>query len=198
LLGAVTGAANRRLRETPSAALGITEAVAPTDGKSAKETQMIHEVRGDILLSEAAVLAHGVAPNDDFANGLARALRERWPALYKDFRHYCHVHHPTSGGLWLWGGPGIRIANLLTQAAAQGHGHPGRATSEYVNAALRALRHAVHEEHFASVALPRLATGVGGMEWETVRPLIERHLGDLDVPVWLYTIYEAGRAAEER
>lgn len=161
---------------------------------------MIHEVRGDILLSKAAVLAHGVAPNDDFGNGLARALRERWPALYKDFRHYCHVHHPASGGLWLWGGPGVRIASLLTQSAAEGHGHghPGRATSEYVNAALRALRHAVHEERFASVALPRLATGVGGMEWETVRPLVERHLGDLDVPVWLYTVYEAGRAAEER
>jgi O-acetyl-ADP-ribose deacetylase (regulator of RNase III) len=164
-----------------------------------KGNQMIHEVRGDILLSKAAVLAHGVAPNDDFANGLALAIRERWPALYKDFRHYCHVHHPPSGGLWLWGGPGIRIANLFTQAAAYGHGHQhGRATSENVNAALRALRHTVQEEHFTSVALPRLATGVGGMEWETVRPLVERHLGDLDIPVWMYTVYEAGRAADER
>jgi len=44
---------------------------------------MIREVAGDILLTKAKVLAHGVAPNDNFATGLALALRERWPAMYK-------------------------------------------------------------------------------------------------------------------
>ncbi len=160
---------------------------------------MIREVRGDILLSKAAVLAHGVAPNDDFGNGLALAIRERWPSLYKDFRHYCHVHHPQSGGLWLWGGPGIRIANLFTQAAAYDHGgHPGRASTEHVNASLRALRRTIEDERFASVALPRLATGVGGLEWEEVRPLVQKHLGDLDVSVVIYAVYDAGVAADER
>ena len=40
---------------------------------------MLHELSGDILLTKADVLAHGVAPNDDFKNGLARALREKFP-----------------------------------------------------------------------------------------------------------------------
>ena len=44
---------------------------------------MIYEVSGDILLSEARAIAHGVAPNDNFATGLALSLREHWPALYK-------------------------------------------------------------------------------------------------------------------
>jgi hypothetical protein len=48
---------------------------------------MIHEVAGDMLLSEAAAVTHGVAPNENFANGLALSLRERWPGMYKDFRH---------------------------------------------------------------------------------------------------------------
>ena len=46
---------------------------------------MLKEVAGDILLTKAEALAHGVAPNDNFANGLALALREQWPAMYKDF-----------------------------------------------------------------------------------------------------------------
>jgi O-acetyl-ADP-ribose deacetylase (regulator of RNase III) len=164
-----------------------------------KGDTMIHEVRGDLLLSRAAVLAHGVAPNDDFGNGLALAIRERWPALYKDFRHYCHVTHPEEGGLWLWGGPGVRIANRFTQAAAYGHGaHPGRATLKNVNGALRALRRTIEADEYASVALPRLATGVGGLAWEDVRPLMEKHLGDLDVPLWVYTTYQAGVRADER
>ena len=159
---------------------------------------MLHEVRGDILLSKAALLAHGVAPNDDFANGLALAVRERWPALYKDFRHYCRQSHPKSGELWMWGGPGIRVANLFTQEAAYGHGaHPGRAKLEHVNHALRALRKTIEQEAFASVALPRLATGVGALAWDDVRPLIEHHLGDLEASVYLYVAYEPGTAARE-
>ena len=159
---------------------------------------MIREVRGDILLSKADVLAHGVAPNDDFGSGLALALRERWPAMYKDFRHHCHIDHPPSGDLWLWGGPGVRIASLFTQKAAYDHGaRPGTATLEYVNGALRSLRHAIEKESFASVALPRLATGVGRLAWEDVQPLIEHHLGDLPIPVYVYSVYEANHAAKE-
>lgn len=46
-------------------------------------------------------MAHGVATNDYFANGLALALRERWPAMYKDFRHYSQTFTPKPGELWL-------------------------------------------------------------------------------------------------
>ena len=67
---------------------------------------MIQEVEGDILLTKAGAVAHGVAPHDNFANGLALALRERWPAMYKDFKHACHVSEPKSGELWTWSGVG--------------------------------------------------------------------------------------------
>ena len=50
---------------------------------------MLIEVSGDILLTGAHAIAHGVAPNDNFHQGLALALREEYPAMYKDFRHYC-------------------------------------------------------------------------------------------------------------
>jgi O-acetyl-ADP-ribose deacetylase (regulator of RNase III) len=160
---------------------------------------MIREVHGDILLSGAQAIGHGVSPNDNFAQGLALSLREQWPALYKDFRHYCHTQHPKAGDAWLWGAAdGKRIISLLTQEPAYGHGEkPGTATLPNVNHALRAVRRIVESEKLASLALPRLATGVGKLEWEAVRPLIDEHLGDLAIPVYVYTRYEKGiRAAE--
>ncbi len=48
-----------------------------------------------------------------------------------------------------------------------------------------------------SVALPRLATGVGGLSWDEIKPLIEKHLGDLDIPVIVYGVYRRGVAATE-
>lgn len=160
---------------------------------------MIHEVSGDILLSRAAAIAHGVSPNDNFSSGLALSLRENWPSLYRDFRHYCQSRHPKPGELWTWAGAeGPRIVNLLTQEAAYDHGaRPGKASLENVNRVLRELRKLVESEGLASLALPRLATGVGGLDWADVSPLVQRHLGDLPIPVWVYTLYRKGEQAAE-
>lgn len=160
---------------------------------------MIHELTGDILLSGAKAIAHGVAPNDDFHQGLALQLRERMPALYKDFRHYCQTQHPKPGGKWTWmSSDGHLIINLFTQEGAYDHGSkPGHATLSHVNHALHALRNFALEEKLPSIALPRLACGVGGLSWDDVKPLIEKQFGDLGIPVYVYSTYQKGVKAGE-
>ena len=159
---------------------------------------MLIEVSGDILESKAQAIAHGVAPGDNFNQGLALSLRKDYPAMYKDFRHYCQVAHPKPGTLWAWAAAdGRRVISLLTQAPAPSHGaNPGKATIHNVSEALKALRKLIEEEAFESIALPRLATGVGGLDWREVKPLIERHLADLEANVFVYTTYEKGVAGE--
>lgn len=159
---------------------------------------MLKEVSGDILLSKAQVIAHGVAPEDHFNQGLALSLREQYPAMAKDFRHYCQVSHPKPGDIWTWAGTdGKRVVNLMTQEAPKSkQSHPGKATTHNVNLALRHLRKLAEDEGFTSIALPKLATGVGGLDWSEVQPLIDNHLGDLDIPVYLYTSYVQGQAGE--
>ena len=97
----------------------------------------------------------------------------------------------------MWGGAqGVRIVNLITQQP--GHGHlPGKATVQDVGHCLRALQKLVTAENFTSLALPRLATGVGGLDWSDVQPLVERHLDGLQIPVFVYTTYQPGVAARE-
>lgn len=160
---------------------------------------MLHELSGDILLSGARAIAQGVAPNDDFLHGLALQLRERMPAMYKDFRHYCQTQHPKSGELWTWmSADGRYLVNLFTQEGAYAHGSkPGHASLSHVNHALHALRNFALKEKVASLALPRLACGINGLDWNDVKPLIEKQLGDLDIPVYVYTNYQKGVKASE-
>jgi O-acetyl-ADP-ribose deacetylase (regulator of RNase III) len=149
---------------------------------------MIHEIEGDILATKAAAIAHGVAANDPMTQGLAAALHQRYPAMHKDFHHWCRQQHPKPGSAWVWSGAGgVRVINLITQDGGYEHGSkPQHATVSSVNHALRALRKLIVKEHIASVALPRLATGIGGLDWTQVRPLIDNQLGDIDAEIYLY------------
>jgi O-acetyl-ADP-ribose deacetylase (regulator of RNase III) len=160
---------------------------------------MLHELSGDILFSRAKAIAQGVAPNDDFLHGLAMQLRERMPAMYKDFRHYCQTQHPKSGELWSWmSADGRYLVSLFTQDAAYAHGSkPGHATLSHVNHTLHALRNFVQKEKVESLALPRLACGINGLDWNDVKPLLEKQLGDLNIPVYIYTNYQKGVKADE-
>jgi len=160
---------------------------------------MIIKVEGDILLSKAQVIAHGVAANDPMSQGLAKSLHERMPSMHKDFHHWCHQEHRNPGEAWVWtAADGVRIVNLLTQEGGYGHGaRPGKATTRNVAHALKALKKMAIKEQFSSLALPRLATGVGGLSWDDVQPLIEERLGELDIPVYLYATYIPNQAAKE-
>ena len=49
-----------------------------------------------------------------------------------------------------------------------------------------------------SVALPRLATGVGALDWADVKPLIRQHLGELGIPVLVYEVFRKDQKADEK
>ena len=160
---------------------------------------MIYEVEGDILLSGAEAIAHGVAANDPMNQGLAASLHENYPSMHKDFHHWCHQQHPKLGSAWIWSGAqGARVINLITQEGGYEHGSkPGKASVSSVNHSLRALKKLIAKESLASVALPRLATGVGGLQWDDVRPLILNQLTDTDADIFVYAEYIPGKKAAE-
>ncbi len=85
----------------------------------------------------------------------------------------------------------------MTQEGDHASASSGRATTANVNHALRRLRHEVETRGVKILALPKLATGAGGLSWAVVHPLIEQHLGDLSVPIFVYTTYHKGQQAVE-
>ena len=113
--------------------------------------------------------------------------------MYKDFRHYFQTVSPKTGELRTWSGVGgVLVVNLFTLEAAASHGaKPGRATIENVKHCIKALVEVVETQEFKSLALPRLATGVGGLHWKDVKPLMEKHLGYLSFPLFCVTFWRS-------
>lgn len=160
---------------------------------------MMKEVTGDILLTKSEAFAHGVAVDDDFKNGLCLELRQRYPSLYKDFRHFCKTQSPKPGDVWAWKGVNTPVIySLFTQAAPPFEGaHPGRATLASVNHALKNLVKELHRENIKSVAITKVATGVGGLNWEDVKKEIDRDLKTFEGKIAIYSSYKKDLQAEE-
>jgi O-acetyl-ADP-ribose deacetylase (regulator of RNase III) len=162
---------------------------------------VIREVSGDLLLSKADVIVHCVAPSDEFQTGLAQSMREEFPEMFTAFQAYCKALHPMPGDAWTWSGQGkngpVKIVCLFTQQQALGKGQkPGLATVESVGTALKNLRNALKKVKAKSVALPKLATGAGGLNWTDVKPIVEKQLAEVTIPVDLYTTFTKGAAAD--
>jgi O-acetyl-ADP-ribose deacetylase (regulator of RNase III) len=61
------------------------------------EDIMIYKIEGDILLSKAQAIAHGVEKNDPMNKGLALELRNKYPMMHTDFHRWCHQHNTRPG-----------------------------------------------------------------------------------------------------
>lgn len=160
---------------------------------------MIYKVEGDILLSKANAIVQGVGVNDPMDKGLALALHNRYPDMCKDFNRWCHQHNTRPGEAWLWVGTNnIRIVNLIIQDAIDSHDYPlGKATLSNIKHGLDALVKIILKEKIASIAIPKLATGSGDLDWDDVWPLIENSLINIDIPVCVYVGYHPGQKAQE-
>ena len=86
------------------------------------------------------------------------------------------------GQLLLYKTPNKWILNFPTKKHWR---NPSRV--EYIEAGLRKLRAHCSEMGFTSIAFPELGCGNGELDFETqVKPLMERYLGNLSVPTFVY------------
>jgi O-acetyl-ADP-ribose deacetylase (regulator of RNase III) len=142
---------------------------------------MIYEVEGDVLIS------------------LARKLQEKFPSMRNQFIEWCEETNPEPGDIWLWGGnTKTRVLNLIVGEAAEPElGRSSRPNKIAVHRALRAVNKLVIDERFNSIAIPRIGSGVGGIDWLEVRGMMASQLGELIIPLFVDVTALDGMLARE-
>lgn len=141
-------------------------------------------------------LAQGVNTFGVMGAGIAVPFREKWPAMYEDYKALCEKWGPTLGGLiHIWSedplveevettwddgdvlvlDTGTTIYNLFSQTK------PG-ADGDYEllkKATILMKQHA--EETAYKVGLPWIGCGIAGLERHNVQDIFSKVLGDSDV-----------------
>lgn len=149
---------------------------------------MLRFLKGNLLDAPTEALVNTVNTVGVMGKGLALMFKEAFPdnflayaaAVKRDEVHVGQMFVTYTEGSTL-DGPKWLI-NFPTKKHWR---HPSQLS--WVQEGLQDLRRVLSEKGIRSIALPPLGCGNGGLNWDEVRPLIERELSDLpDVEVRVY------------
>ncbi len=141
---------------------------------------MITFYQGDLFTSTAEVLAHGVSTRGIMGRGIAREFHSRFPEMYQDYLQRCQEERLHPGEGYLFRNPiAPHVLNLITQ-------DKGLATVEYLSSAFEWLSQSYSQLGIEVVAMPRIGAGLGGLEWDVVKEIIEHKFDNskLKIEIW--------------
>lgn len=139
---------------------------------------------GDIFYTNAQTIAHGCNCNGRMGAGIARDIKKRHPGMFREYKSLCHREQLLPGGYYLYKESEPWILNLATQDTL------GGARIEYVEECLENFTEYYEQEGITSLAMPRVAAGLGGLQWEDVKKLLTDILGQLPISVYVYENFE--------
>jgi O-acetyl-ADP-ribose deacetylase (regulator of RNase III) len=156
----------------------------------------VRYVGGDLFENEhgAQALAHGCNCQGSMGAGIAVGFRERYPVMYEEYRRRCKAEPRefNPGDVFLWKAEDQPwVFNLATQEDTWRQ----RATYEWVEQALTAMRELTDREGVPTIAIPRVGAGYGGLSWKKIRSIIDRIFGDWQGVLWVYEEFVAAEPA---
>lgn len=148
---------------------------------------MIQHVQGDIFRSDAELLVNPVNLVGVSGKGLAAQFRQRYPKAQRRYEAACRDKTMRIGRLLL--AMADNEARWIAYFPTKTHWrYPSQ--PDYIIDGLVDLRAQIVKGRFASVAVPALGCGEGGLPWVDVRTMISATLSGgamLDVDVDVYT-----------
>lgn len=144
---------------------------------------MIREMTGDLLRDDAQALVNAVNTVGVMGKGLALQFKRAFPEVFRTYQAACQRGEVQPGRVlpvrlqssdrWVLNFPTKRHWRQRSRLAD-------------IESGLDDLIRVIDELKIASVAVPPLGCGNGGLDWSVVRPLIIERLGVLDCDVRLY------------
>ena len=137
--------------------------------------------RTSILELSAQTVVNTVNCVGVMGKGLAHVYKEREPKMFAAYRRLCDQKLLEPGKLWLWRGSENWVLNFPTKIHWR---NPSKL--EWIEAGLKKFVEAYEAQGIREISFPRLGCGNGGLDWDDVRPLMERHLSPLPIPVYIH------------
>jgi len=139
---------------------------------------MLRFTTGNLLDAEVEALVNTVNSVGVMGKGIALMFKEGFPENYKAYEAACKSGLVRPGRMFVTLVPGLIGPRWIVNFPTKKHWrNPSKL--EWIEEGLRDLRSVIAEKKIRSIAIPPLGSGNGGLDWNDVRPLIERELGEI-------------------
>lgn len=140
------------------------------------------EIKGDLFenFSQGDAIAHGVNCRGFMGSGIALPIKNEFPNNFLAYNDQCNGQRLEPGDVLAFHEGGVIVFNMATQF------EPGPdARYEWVGLAAANLYSYCRDNAIPVVKMPKIGCGIGGLEWESVRDILEE-IGDEDVALEVY------------
>lgn len=144
---------------------------------------MITYLYSSLFDSPAQTLVNTVNTVGVMGKGVAKIFRETYPSMFREYKKVCDAKKLQTGKLHLWKGSDRWVLNVPTKTTWR---LPSKV--EYVEAGLETFVANYADLGISSVSFPPLGCGNGNLEWDIVRPIMEKYLNKLQIPVYIHNI----------
>lgn len=147
---------------------------------------MIRIAQGNLLEAQVEALVNTVNCVGYMGKGIALQFKQAFPANFKAYESECRAGAMIPGRMLVHDYGMLIQPRYIINFPTKRHWR-GKSRMEDVEAGLAALVEEVRQRGIRSIAIPPLGCGLGGLDWEEVRPRIEAAFASLpDVEVHLY------------
>lgn len=143
---------------------------------------MIEIAQGDLFAADVQALVNAVNCRGVMGAGLALQFKHRFPAYFEDYRRACAEGRVTPGAVHVFRLPD---AHWILSVPTKRHWR-SRSRLQDVRSGVTALVAAIDAHGIESIAIPALGCGLGGLDWEVVRPIIEAALAPAQTRALLF------------
>ncbi|MDE2637522.1 MAG: macro domain-containing protein [Chloroflexota bacterium] len=142
---------------------------------------MITYVVGDLFSSPAQVLVNTVNTVGVMGKGIAYTFKRVYPDMFEEYKHHCDNKSLKVGKLHLFKSPQKWILNFPTKKHWR-----AKSKIEYIEAGLENFTSTFIDKGIESISFPMLGCQLGGLDWNEVRPVMERHLDRISKEISVY------------
>lgn len=134
---------------------------------------MIEITQGDLLKAEVDALVNTVNCKGVMGKGIALQFKKAFPENYKAYEKACKADLVEPGKMFISDAGSLMQTRYIINFPTKRHWR-GKSKLEDIDSGLKALVEDIKRLKITSIALPPLGCGNGGLDWEVVRPRIER------------------------
>lgn len=150
--------------------------------------------KGNILQEQSEAIINTVNCVGIMGRGIALQFKQTYPDNFKAYKHACDRGEVQPGKMFIYSLGKLFNPKYIINFPTKRH-WKGKSNIQDIKSGLIALKEDIKKYEIHSIAIPPLGCGLGGLDWNEIKLLIEQTLGDMtDID---FIIYEPSNNVEK-